>query len=69
MISIIIPTYNRQKLLPRAINSVLNQSYGNFEIIVVDDGSTDNTADLFKTVYKDERIRYKNWKKFRAAQS
>lgn len=45
-ISVIIPTLNRQKLLPKAIDSVLAQSYQDFELIVVDDGSTDKTADV-----------------------
>lgn len=58
MISIIIPTYNRKDLLPRAISSVLKQTYQDFEIIVVDDGSIDGTADFIKTNYSDPRIRY-----------
>jgi len=43
-ISVIIPTYNRREFLARAIDSVLNQSCRDFELIVVDDGSTDDTA-------------------------
>jgi glycosyltransferase involved in cell wall biosynthesis len=43
-ISVILPTFNRRKKILRAIDSVINQSYNNFELIVVDDGSTDNTG-------------------------
>jgi len=46
MISVIIPTYNRATVLPRAIASVLAQKGANFELIIVDDGSTDNTRAL-----------------------
>lgn len=46
MVSVIIPTYNRAELLKRALNSVAHQSFKDFEVIVVDDGSTDNTADV-----------------------
>ncbi len=56
--SIIVATYNRAHLLPRAINSVLDQSYQNFEIIVVDDGSTDNTKEVIKSFKQDKRIIY-----------
>jgi len=45
-ITVVIPTYNRYALLSRAINSVLSQTYKPIEIIVVDDGSTDNTRDI-----------------------
>ncbi|MCK9484616.1 MAG: glycosyltransferase [Candidatus Marinimicrobia bacterium] len=55
-ISVIIPTYNREASLGRAIESVLNQTYRNFELIVIDDGSTDDTSRIIRTHKK--RIRY-----------
>lgn len=57
MFSIIIPTYNRASFLPRAIQSVLAQIYENWELLIVDDGSIDNTREVVAT-FKDERIRY-----------
>lgn len=58
-ISVIIPTYNRADLLPRAINSVLNQTFQDFELIIVDDGSTDNTKQVVQEFQnKDSRIKY-----------
>ncbi len=48
LVSIIIPTYNRANMIMRAIESILQQSYSNFEIIVVDDGSTDNTREIIE---------------------
>ena len=50
-ISVIIPTYNRRNTLPRAVESVLNQTYKPIEIIVVDDGSTDGTKEMFSDMY------------------
>ena len=55
--SIIIPTYNRAAFLPKAIESVLSQTYTDWELIIVDDGSTDNTLELVSR-YSDSRIIY-----------
>ncbi len=56
--SIITPTYNRAHTIERAINSILNQNYQNYEMIIIDDGSTDNTFEILKKYLDDPRIRY-----------
>lgn len=59
LVSIIIPTYNRAHLIGETLDSVLTQTYTNWECIVVDDGSTDNTAEVLKKYcHKDKRIQY-----------
>lgn len=55
--SVVIPTYNRGDFIQRAINSVLKQNFSDFEIIVVDDGSTDATEAVVKSILS-EKIRY-----------
>jgi glycosyltransferase involved in cell wall biosynthesis len=55
-VSVIIPSYNRERYLPESINSVLSQTLRDLELIVVDDGSTDSTAALVGTI-ADERVR------------
>ena len=56
LVSIIMATYNRAHTIVRAVDSVMNQTYKNFELIIVDDGSTDNTLEILKK-YNDPRIR------------
>lgn len=58
LISVIIATYNRVDTIARAIDSVLTQSYKNLELIVIDDGSTDQTKDVVGSYLKDHRISY-----------
>lgn len=55
--TIIIPSFNRGHLIPKAISSVLNQTFQDWELIIVDDGSTDHTKEVIKG-YKDSRLRY-----------
>lgn len=56
-ISIVLPTYNGTKYIRQSIDSCLNQTYKNIELIVVDDGSTDRTPQIIQS-YKDKRIKY-----------
>lgn len=57
--SVVIPLYNKEQSIVNTLLSVLKQSYQNFEIVVIDDGSTDNSVDAVKTI-NDERIRLIN---------
>lgn len=65
-VSVVTPTYNRADVLPRAIDSILNQTFADFELIVVDDGSTDNTEKVVKS-YADNRIQYIQFENNRGA--
>ena len=57
-VSVIIPAYNSEAYLPEAIESVLGQTYGDVEVIVVDDGSTDGTEEILRKCLRDKRVRY-----------
>ena len=56
MLSVIVPLFNEEKNIEECINSILNQSYSDIELIIVDDGSQDNGMELCRK-YKDDRIR------------
>jgi len=56
-VSVLMPAYNAEKYIGEAIKSVLNQTFTNFELIVINDGSTDKTEEIILS-YKDKRIRY-----------
>lgn len=56
-VSIIIPTWNRAAFIMEAVESVINQTYQNWELIIVDDGSTDNTEELISQI-KDSRVQF-----------
>ena len=57
LVSVIIPTYNRAELIARSVQSILKQTYKNIELIIVDDGSTDNTEEIVKK-FDDSRVIY-----------
>ena len=65
-VSVIIPTYNRSHTLKRAVESVLGQTFDNFELLIVDDGSEDDTKSVVDSI-QDKRIRYIKLKENRGA--
>ena len=66
-ISVIIPAYNHERYVAEAIQSVLNQTYQDFEIVITDDGSTDNTVNIIKNFTSDPRIKLFCFEKNRGA--
>lgn len=67
LVSVILPTYNRAKYIVDAIESVLNQTYPDIELIIVDDGSTDDTRQVVAPFLADRRVRYVEQKNAGAA--
>ncbi|MBX2847239.1 MAG: glycosyltransferase [Acidiferrobacterales bacterium] len=63
LVSIIMPTHNREHTLPRALDSVVAQRYSSWELIIVDDGSTDNTQEVLRPYLQDSRVSYKKIEK------
>jgi len=57
IVTVLLPTYNLGKYIKSAINSILNQTFNEFELLIIDDGSTDNTSDVVQS-FKDSRIKY-----------
>lgn len=58
LVTVVIPTYNRAKFITRAIDSILNQTMGQWKLLIVDDGSKDNTKSVVEKYIGDTRIRY-----------
>ena len=59
LVSICIPTYNGEKYIKECINSAINQTYKNIEIIISDDNSQDDTIDISKTILEKNNIVFK----------
>src|SRR5690554_1294971 len=59
LMSIVIPCYNGERFIRETINSVINQSYSNFELIILNDGSTDKSLEIIESI-KDNRIQVIN---------
>lgn len=58
LVSVLMPVYNGEKYIKEAMDSILNQTYADFEFLIINDGSTDTTEQIIKS-YEDSRIRYK----------
>jgi glycosyltransferase involved in cell wall biosynthesis len=62
LISVLVPTYNAAAYLPTACRSIQAQTYFNFEVVILDDGSTDETMSVLSTFAKDARFQIRSWK-------
>ncbi len=61
LVSILIPTYNSAAYLPAVCQSIQNQTYSNFEVVILDDGSTDQTMSVLAPFKKDSRFQIRSW--------
>lgn len=66
--AVVIPVYNREKVIARAVQSVQNQTFKDWELIIIDDGSVDGTAMVVKSFLTDSRIKY-IWQENKGAQA
>ena len=64
LVSIIMPSWNTERFIAETIQSVINQTYTNWELLIVDDCSSDNTDEIVAS-FKDDRIKYFHNKKFK----
>ena len=55
-VSVIVPVYNAEKYLKECVDSIVNQTYNNFEVILVNDGSTDNSRNICEEYEKNMKI-------------
>ena len=62
-VAVLIPVFNEEKNIINTLKSVLNSNYDNFEVIIVNDGSTDNTKKLVEDFIKDKNIKFINFKR------
>ena len=70
LVSVIMPSYNTENFIADSIRSVVTQTYSNWELLIVDDCSTDNTDNVVRPFLKDTRVKYfKNEKNYGAAVS
>ena len=58
LLSVIVPVYNAEKTVEKTIKSILNQKYENYELILVNDGSTDKTESICQKYAKNKKIKY-----------
>ena len=58
LVSVVMPVFNGEKFLVEAIESILSQTFTDFELIIVDDGSTDGSPDIVRAYEQDSRIRF-----------